>query len=569
MLMGKLASLFLVIAAANGFNISPHRPATSTWQKTQCGGPSGSAEIPTQWAKEVSAETTPLPAHPRPQLVRGSGSIETLRDAGDPNSWVNLNGLWEWEPALSDVPSFGVQLSKSILVPFPVESCLSGVAPQKSADIVKTMWYRLSFDYEAPASKSKILLHFGAVDWQSYVYMNGHLLGSHTGGYDGFSFDVTTDLKAQGNELLIYVFDPSDEGAQPNGKQRISAIDRPGGDQYTPSSGIWQTVWLEPVPESYISSVSINQASVDTLTVTAVVEGGGDVDFAVFDGATEIVSKKGLSGSPVQISIPVAAKLWSPESPHLYDLKISSADDSAISYFGLRTFTVVRDGTSPAKPLLNNEVQFLAGFLDQSWWPDGQYTAPTDAALASDLLATKMFGLNFIRLHQKVNPERWYYHADRFGIVVFQDMVQKYGGANSSTVPFFVNDLKAMVLGRSSHPSILQWTAFNEGDCWNVFNTTPYDVKGITDLIKTLDPTRPVDTDSGGGANDQKIADVNDVHTYPYPGDPVPSLQQYAMIGEFGGIGAFVQGKEWVPEKCGTYLKAATPDVEAAHLLLP
>jgi len=393
--------------------------------------------------------------------------------------------------------------------------------------------------------------------------LNGALLGTHTGGYDGFSFDITGSLKAQSNELLVYVFDPSNEGAQPNGKQRISSIDSPGGDQYTPSSGIWQTVWLERVPEKYISSVSIDQASKDTLTVTAAVEGGGDIEFTVLDGSSQIVSQTGSSGSPVKITIPNSAKLWSPESPHLYDLKISSANDVAVAYFGLRTFAVVRDGTSPAKPLLNNGFEFLAGFLDQSWWPDGQYTAPTDEALASDISATKMFGLNFIRLHQKVNPERWYYHADRLGVAIFQDMVQKYGNANSSTVPLFVADLKAMILGRGNHPSILQWTAFNEGDCYSVFNTAPYDIKGITDLIKQLDPTRPVDTDSGGGANDLKIADVNDIHTYPYPGDPTPSLKQYAMLGEFGGIGAFVQGKEWVPTKCSTYLKAATPGVEA------
>jgi hypothetical protein len=165
-----------------------------------------------------------------------------------------------------------------------------------------------------------------------------------------------------------------------------------------------------------------------------------------------------------------------------------------------------------------------------------------------------MFGLNMIRLHQKVNPERWYYHADRKGLVIFQDMIQKYGGANNDTIPYFVEDLKAMIAGRGNHPSIVQWTTFNEGDCWGVFKTPPYDVQGIVDLTKQLDPTRLVDTDSGGGANNLHIGDVNDIHSYPYPGDPQPSKTQYGMVGEFGGIGAFVSGKEWVPGKCHTYL---------------
>lgn len=219
------------------------------------------------------------------------------------------------------------------------------------------------------------------------------------------------------------------------------------------------------------------------------------------------------------------------------------------------------------KPLLNGKYTFMAGFLDQSWWPDGQYTAPSDEALEYDLVATKMFGLNMIRLHQKVNPERWYYHADRHGLVVFQDMIQKYGHASVDTIPLFVEDLKAMIAGRGNHPSIVQWTTFNEGDCWRVFDTAPYDVKGITELAKQLDPTRLVDTDSGGGANNQHIADVNDIHSYPYPGDPQPSGTQYAMVGEFGGIGAFVGGKEWVPNKCHTYLHADTPADEASKYI--
>jgi len=200
----------------------------------------------------------------------------------------------------------------------------------------------------------------------------------------------------------------------------------------------------------------------------------------------------------------------------------------------------------------------LAGWLDQSWWPDGQYTAPTDAALASDLQNLLMFGLNAVRLHQKVNPERWYFYTDTLGIVVLQDMIQKYGGANASTVAPFIQDLKAMISGRYNHPSIIQWEVYNEDDCWGVFN-----VPQVVDMVMALDPSRLVDTDSGGGANNLYIADVDDIHTYPWPGDPLPSASQYAMVGEYGGIGAYVQGHEWQPGQCGTYLPVATPQDEA------
>jgi hypothetical protein len=266
---------------------------------------------------------------------------------------------------------------------------------------------------------------------------------------------------------------------------------------------------------------------------------------------------------PTSMTIP-SALLWSPDSPHLYDLKVTlDSGDAVTSYFGLRTFAKGK-GPHGLRPLLNGQFTFLAGFLDQSWWPDGQYTAPTDEALAYDVQAVPMFGLNMIRLHQKVNPERWYYHADRTGVVVFQDMVQKYGHASSATVPLFVADFKAMVAGRGNHPSIVQFTAFNEGDCWHSFTTPPYDVAGIVNLSRSLDPHRLVDTDSGGGANDLHIGDVNDIHSYPYPGNPKPSSTQYAMVGEFGGIGAFVLGKEWKPMSCHTYLHVDTPHEEAA-----
>jgi len=550
---------------------APATPGATCRDSRIMGGPAVlQPDIPSRWASEVSASTTPLVAYPRPQMVRGTGAASALREKGDANVWTNLNGLWEWEPSDgSGPPPFGRSLSSSILVPFPVESCLSGVAPSASKDIIKSMWYRLAFDASrgSAGAGGRTLLHFGAVDWQAAVYLNGVWLGNHTGGYDGFSFEVS--LEPTGNELIVYVYDPSDSGAQPNGKQRISAIDRPGGDTYTPSSGIWQTVWLEAVPQSYVSGLKINQHSLSAVEVSAAVSGGssaaGKLRFEVMKAGGKVVATAaGEAGASVQIQIPMPT-LWSPSSPYLYNLKVSlDSGDSVTSYFGLRTF-VLGDGpggnATARRPLLNGNFTFLAGFLDQSWWPDGQYTAPTDEALASDVAAVPKFGLNMIRLHQKVNPERWYYHADRLGVVVFQDMVQKYGGATAATVPLFVEDFKAMVRGRGNHPSIVQFTTFNEGDCWEAFEKAgpPNNVAGIVNLSRSLDPYRLVDTDSGGGANDKHIGDVNDIHTYPYPGDTKPSATQYGMIGEFGGIGAFVEGKEWKPRACSTYLHVALP----------
>mmetsp|Transcript_11789 Transcript_11789/g.18151 ORF Transcript_11789/g.18151 Transcript_11789/m.18151 type:complete len:677 (-) Transcript_11789:448-2478(-) len=574
-----------VAAVENTFTF--YRPHPNSWKRTQCGSPSGTADIPSKWASQITAMSTPLPAYPRPQMVRhGNGlreDLTSLRDHHDSelgSVWTNLNGIWEWEPAVQTSPPFGRTLNTSILVPFPVESCLSGRVPSSSAMIIQKMWYRLTFNYNnkdddhaQDGGSNRILLHFGAIDWRSVIYFNGQQLGNHTGGYDGFDLDITKFLFSNvTNELLVYVFDPSDLGAQPNGKQRISAIDSPGGDTYTPSSGIWQTVWMEIVPNTYIRDISINQVSTESVTVSAVVVSSSiaittTIRFQVMDRAgNTIVTASGNPGQKVTIMIPAPQRrLWSPDDPYLYDLVITVGDDSVLAYVGLRTFDL-GDGPKGKRPFLNGNFTFLAGFLDQSWWPDGQYTAPTDEALAFDVQVVPMFGLNMIRLHQKVNPERWYYHADKIGVIVFQDMPQKYTGASKATVPLFVKDFKAMIRGRGNHPCVVQYTIFNEGDCWKAFdnNTKPYyDVKSMVALAQQLDPTRLVDTDSGGGANNLYIGNVNDIHSYPYPRDPQPSSRQYAMIGEFGGIGAFVQGKEWKPNSCYAYLRVDTPKDEA------
>ncbi len=563
----------------------------STWSRTQCGSPSGNADIPTRWANDVSPYKTPLTSYPRPMMVRKLPSTNTaeksigrknmernilkrLRDVGTEDQWYNLNGLWEWEATTGgiDNPPFGKTLNSSILVPFPVESCLSNQAPSsaKESREKQKMWYRLNFQIEK--GNQKTLLHFGAVDWQTHVYLNTQYLGNHTGGYDGFSFEVTDLLMKNGNtnELIIYVFDPSDDGAQPNGKQRISAIDNPGGDQYTPNSGIWQTVWLETVPDIYIDNISIN-ADTQELKVSAnLINSGTDtikVSFDVYDGGHRIAGSQVMPGTVATIQIP-SAKTWSPNNPHLYDLIVTlSTGDSIISYFGMRTFQLedVKEG-GVKRPMLNGNFTFMAGWLDQSWWPDGQYTAPSDDALKFDIEIAKSFGMNMVRLHQKVNPERWYYHADQLGVAIYQDAVQKYHGATEDTIPFFVHDMTEMIKERGNHPSIIQWETFNEGDCWKAFTkpTSKYSVEDIVALAKSLDwQNRLVDTDSGGDANNLPVGDVNDIHDYPDPKDPKPTTMKYAMIGEFGGIGAFVSGKMWVPNKCHTYLHVSTPKDEA------
>jgi len=248
-------------------------------------------------------------------------------------------------------------------------------------------------------------------------------------------------------------------------------------------------------------------------------------------------------------------------SPFLYDLDVQfSGSDSISSYFGLRTITIGKDSHGVTRPLLNGNFTFLAGWLDQSFWPDGLYTAPTDAALASDLYAVHRFGFNFVRLHQKVNPERWYWYADQLGIIIQQDMVQHYGDQHG-VVPspaYYMADLQAMIDDRYNHPCIVQWTAFNEDDM-----VSHFDPNTVVAWIQAYDPSRMVDTDSGGPANNLHIGNVNDVHTYVKPGDPKPSATQYAEVGEWGGIGAFVLGHEWVQNSCFSYGNVGNPHGQA------
>lgn len=382
-----LSTLLLPAFSPAPLLLDVKRPASGTWSRTQCGGPSGNASIPSQWASEVTADKVPLPEYPRPMFMRGSSSD---RDKGDPATWQSLNGLWEWQPDTGGAPPFGKTLASSILVPFPIESCLSGVAPRSSAEYVANSWYRTQISVSKPADGGKTLLHFEAVDWQAVVWVGGSLAVNHTGGFDAFSVDITDAVAAQNGpiEVIVSVYDPSDEGAQPNGKQRISAIDSPGGDTYTPNSGLWQTVWLERVPSTFISAVQI---ATNTQTATLVGSVGGDtatlplLTYEVLDGDGGVLATASAKpGVAVELEIPIA-RLWSPASPHLYDLRVvlassaaapssSAAADSVLAYFGMRTFAVANASATATpgesagavmRPLLNGQFTFLAGWLDQ------------------------------------------------------------------------------------------------------------------------------------------------------------------------------------------------------------
>lgn len=578
----KFLSLHTLVAGESytpHLRVTLHRPPSDSWRRSRCGGNPDSADIATKWADQVSANQTPLQEYPRPQMVRKRAvgwSDTKLRDLGDNLTWFNLNGLWEWERATSIKPTFNRTLNHSILVPYPVESCLSGVASYTCM----SMWYRITFDHWINMTTSRTLLHFGAVDWFCVVYLNANPVGNHTGGYDSFSFDITDYLAPFDNELLIYVYDPSNYGDQPNGKQNVNAVRKPGGFQYTPSSGIWQTVWLEVVPRLYVSSLQIDQSSSTQVTVTATLAGDGMMHFRIGSSGDFtadvpmtiniikhgklIVSTEGLAGFPSTVLMP-EADLWSPDSPTLYDLEVTVAYDTVEAYFGLRT-VMLGSNAMGAVPQLNGESLFLQGVLDQGYWPDGLYTAPTDEALEADILATKSLGFNMIRMHQKVSPERWYYYADKHGLIVFQDMVQKYFEAKETTVLYFMHDLKAVVKGRGNHPCITQWIIFNEDNCWMEFTkSAEYNIQDIVDFITSLDPSRLVDAASGGSAHTLRIGAVNDIHTYPEPGFIFPTELQYAMVGEWGGIGYFLRGREWVPGGCSAYKEANTP-LEQADL---
>jgi hypothetical protein len=480
--------------------------------------------IVTRWAKDVSPRSA-HPEYPRPQMVR--------------KDWMNLNGLWQYAPAEANQPApVGKKLDGEILVPFPVESALSGVGRH-----FDRLWYRRTFTVPADWKGRRVMLNFGAVDWESEVLVNGKSVGTHLGGYDAFSYDVTDALKDGENELIVRVFDPTDKGNQPHGKQVLN----PHGIWYTPTTGIWQTVWLEPVAERGIESlVLVPDIDAGCLNVTVAARGQGDVTLKALDAGKEVASATGKAGQTIKLAVP-NAKLWSPDSPHLYDLQVTLSEqgkqiDAVTSYFGMRKISLGKDANGITRMMLNNKFIFQIGPLDQGFWPDGIYLAPTDEALRYDIEALRKLGFNMARKHVKVEPDRWYYWADKLGLMVWQDMPS---GDTTKDRPQFQQELTRLVQGMGNHPSIIMWVVFNEG--WGQGDAA--DTKALVDLVRKLDPSRLVNNASGWA--DHKCGDVIDMHKYPGPGSPKPEEDRAAVLGEFGGLGLPLTGHLWQDKNWG------------------
>lgn len=509
----------------------------------------GAGPLMTKWAKDVSPENV-LPEYPRPQMVR--------------KDWVNLNGLWQYAITAKGAAQ-PANWDGQILVPFCVESALSGV--MKPVSDKQQLWYRRMFDKPALSAGGRLLLHFGAVDWQCNVSVNGKAIGTHTGGYDPFTFDITDALKDGANELIVSVYDPSDRGPQPRGKQEINAMSRPGGIWYTPTTGIWQTVWLEPVNETYIESIRVTpNVDAGKVIVRAVIKGkrpvGAVLSVNVPEGAAgaKVVTRPiGAEIEEVEVSV-TDAKLWSPESPYLYAATVSVGSvnngqnvglDSVETYFGMRKIEVKKDEKGTPRIFLNNKSIFMAGPLDQGYWPDGNLTAPTDAALKYDIEITKQLGFNCTRKHVKVEPARWYYHCDKLGLLVWQDMPS--GDKNMApgkgelartpeSAEIYRKELKALIDGCYNSPCIIMWVVFNEG--WGQFDTIK-----TAKWTKEYDPSRLVNPASGW--NDYPGGDVMDMHNYPGPGAPNPTDGRAAVLGEFGGLGLPTEGHMWTNKNWG------------------
>ena len=504
--------------------------------------------IKTSWAEQINPENV-LPEYPRPIMERGE--------------WKNLNGLWQY--AIVDKGARTPQtFDGEILVPFAVEASLSGV--QKRIDDTKELVYQRTFEVPSAWKGKQVLLHFGAVDWKADVWVNDVKVGSHTGGYAPFSFDITPALVAKSNKLVVRVWDPTDKSYQPRGKQ----VSKPSGIWYTPVSGIWQTVWLEPVNEKHIANLRIlPDVDANVLKVDACVAEGTATDMlevSVYDGNQLVASGKSINGEQVDVEMPQDVKLWSPDSPFLYTLKVALINkgkvvDKVDSYAAMRKFSSRRDENGIVRLELNNQPLFQFGPLDQGWWPDGLYTAPTDEALRYDVQKTKDFGFNMIRKHIKVEPARWYMHCDQLGIIVWQDMpsgdknpewqMRKYfDGAERLRSPEseanYRKEWKEIMDYLYSYPCIGTWVPFNEA--WGQFKT-----QEIAEWTKQYDPSRLVNPASGG--NHYTCGDILDLHNYPAPSMYLYDAQRATVLGEYGGIGLVLKDHLWEPNRNWGYVQ--------------
>ncbi len=496
--------------------------------------------IRTAWSEEIDPQNV-LPEYPRPQMVR--------------SEWKNLNGLWNY--AIRPLGEQPAAFDGEILVPFAVESSLSGVGERLGSK--NELWYERTFEISPKWNGKRILLHFGAVDWKADVWVNGISVGSHTGGYTPFSFDITAALAKGENTLRVRVWDPTDEGYQPRGKQ----VNNPNGIWYTPVSGIWQTVWLEAVPQQYIREVRTTP-DLDRKTFRVEVpvcnaQPGDLVEVTLYDGGAEVASARALNGATVELTL-ADPKCWSPDSPFLYDMKVALLRngrriDAVESYAAMRKFSTLRDKNGIVRLALNNKPLFQFGPLDQGWWPDGLYTAPTDEALAFDVIKTKELGYNMIRKHVKVEPARWYYHCDKAGMIVWQDMPNGDQGPQWQMHSYFTGEerhrsaeseacyrkeWKEIIDYLYSFPSIGVWVPFNEA--WGQFKGPE-----IAEWTKAYDPSRLVNPASGG--NHYLTGDILDLHHYPQPKMTLLDTNRATVLGEYGGIGLVIPDHVWVKNR--------------------
>lgn len=486
----------------------------------------------TRWATNLVPDQV-WPEYPRPQMVR--------------KEWLNLNGLWRYAVCPKD-QGRPDQWDGQILVPFALESALSGVRRPLRPD--QRLWYLRTFEIPKDWDGRRILLHFGAVDWQCTVWVNGRQVGEHTGGYDPFTFDITDARNVGHNELVVAVWDPTDTGYQPRGKQVL----KPGGIWYTAVSGIWQTVWLEPVAADYIQSLSV-VPDLDKGMVAVQVQTRADAqaDVKVSYGQQVVAQASGPASKVIQLQIK-DAKAWSPDQPNLYDLEVSLVRngmivDTVTSYFGIRKIEVRKDPTGIPRIYLNNQILFQFGPLDQGWWPDGLYTAPSDEAMAYDLQMTKRFGMNMVRKHVKVEPAPWYHWCDRLGLLVWQDMPSGDSGRDNQSKANFRRELKAVIDALRHFPCIVMWVPFNEG--WGQHDTVQ-----IAKWIQDYDPTRLVNEASGW--NDHGSGHVSDMHSYPGPDMRAIERERACVLGEFGGLGMPIPGHTWQTEKNWGYVTFKT-----------
>ena len=506
--------------------------------------------IITVWGENLDPADV-LPEYPRPQMVR--------------EHWMNLNGLWEY--AITPVESVPEEMDGRILVPFAVESALSGVGRAVTEN--DALWYSREITIPKDWDGQRIILHFGAVDWKAEVYVDDRLVGEHTGGYTPFSFDITDALgKGRRHTLKVKVTDSTDKWYQPHGKQ----VSEPRGIWYTAVTGIWQTVWMEPVPSSSINSyyaVSDIDSGTLAVSVDAALAEGDNVEVVLLADGVPVVEAEGRE---VTLHVP-DMKLWSPSDPYLYDIEIKVVSDGAIvdcvkGYAAMRKISYARDEDGHKRMLLNNKPLFQYGPLDLGWWPDGLYTAPSDEALAFDIEKTKEMGFNLIRKHVKVEPARWYWHCDRLGMLVWQDMPSTtygdnkwgnhaYGTGTDSKITQegkdnYYSEWGEIIQDFKGFPCIVSWVPFNEA--WGQFDT-----EAVVQFTRAQDPTRLINYASGG--NFEKCSgDILDLHNYPHPEMYLYDSDYINVLGEYGGIGWPVEGHLWQPDRNWGYIQFKSAD---------